>query len=171
MSPTRELAGQIYNECLKLAQGRKWRIVLYSKATGATLAQKEVRDKIGAWSSYRHLECSTNTWASSDILISTPLRLVSALKDGNLELNKCVPPHSIKFPCLVLNLHSVRHLILDEADRLLESGFLPQIEEIIGACTHPNLRKAVFSATLPAGVESIAKSFLFDPIRVVVGLK
>jgi len=47
LSPTRELAGQIYNECLKLAQGRKWRIVLYSKATGVTLAQKEVRDKTG----------------------------------------------------------------------------------------------------------------------------
>lgn len=53
----------------------------------------------------------------------------------------------------------------------MESGFLPQIEEIIAACTHPKLRKAVFSATLPAGVEAIAKSFLFDPIRVVVGLK
>lgn len=62
-------------------------------------------------------------------------------------------------------------MIFDEADRLLESGFLPQIEEIIAACTHPKLRKAVFSATLPAGVEAIAKSFLFDPIRVVVGLK
>lgn len=49
LSPTRELAGQIYNECLKLAQGRKWRIVLYSKATGATLAQKEVRDKTGKY--------------------------------------------------------------------------------------------------------------------------
>jgi ATP-dependent RNA helicase DDX52/ROK1 len=47
LSPTRELAAQIYNECLKLAQGRKWRIVLYNKATGSTLAQKEVRDKIG----------------------------------------------------------------------------------------------------------------------------
>ncbi|KAF8312696.1 P-loop containing nucleoside triphosphate hydrolase protein [Clavulina sp. PMI_390] len=134
LSPTRELASQIYNECLKLAQGRKWRIVLYSKATGATLAQKEARDK-------------------TDIVISTPLRLVDALKEGNMELD------------------NVRHLIFDEADRLLESGFLSQIEEIIAACTHPKLRKAVFSATLPAGVEAIAKSFLFDPIRVVVGLK
>jgi ATP-dependent RNA helicase DDX52/ROK1 len=66
---------------------------------------------------------------------------------------------------------SVRHLILDEADRLLEQGFLPQIEEIIGSCTYPDVRKAVFSATLPAGIEAIAKGFLQDPVRVVVGLK
>jgi ATP-dependent RNA helicase DDX52/ROK1 len=47
VSPTRELAAQIYNECLKLAEGRKWRIILYGKATGATLAQPEARDKVG----------------------------------------------------------------------------------------------------------------------------
>ena len=47
LAPTRELAHQIHNECLKLAQGRKWRIVLFSKATAATLADKSVRDKIG----------------------------------------------------------------------------------------------------------------------------
>jgi ATP-dependent RNA helicase DDX52/ROK1 len=49
VGPTRELAGQIYNECLKLAEGRKWRIVLYGKATGANLAQPEVRDRVGQY--------------------------------------------------------------------------------------------------------------------------
>jgi ATP-dependent RNA helicase DDX52/ROK1 len=47
LAPTRELAHQIYNECLKLAQGRKWRIILFSKATAATLADKSVQDKTG----------------------------------------------------------------------------------------------------------------------------
>ena len=47
LAPTRELAHQIHNECLKLAQGRKWRIILFSKATAATLADKNVRDKVG----------------------------------------------------------------------------------------------------------------------------
>jgi ATP-dependent RNA helicase DDX52/ROK1 len=46
--PTRELAHQIHNECLKLGQGRKWRIVLFSKATASTLADKHVRDKVGS---------------------------------------------------------------------------------------------------------------------------
>ena len=47
MLPTNELAQQIHNECMKLAQGRKWRIILFSKATANTLTLKEVRQKIG----------------------------------------------------------------------------------------------------------------------------
>ncbi|KZV95617.1 P-loop containing nucleoside triphosphate hydrolase protein [Exidia glandulosa HHB12029] len=134
LAPTRELAGQIYNECLKLAQGRKWRIVLFSKATATTLADKDVRDKI-------------------DIIISTPLRLVACLKSETLELD------------------NVRHLVLDEADRLLDTEFLEQVQEIFAACSHKELRTAVFSATLPAGVEEMAMQMMRNPIRIVVGLK
>ncbi|GJE87883.1 DEAD/DEAH box helicase [Phanerochaete sordida] len=134
LAPTRELAHQIHNECLKLAQGRKWRIVLFSKATAATLADKNVRDKV-------------------DIIISTPLRMVAALQSGNLELS------------------NVRHLVLDEADRMLDPEFLEQVREVVAACSHPRVQKAVFSATLPANAEKIAMDMLTDPIRVVVGLK
>lgn len=67
--PTRELAHQIHNECLRLAQGRKWRIMLFSKATAATLADKNVKDKV-------------------DIIISTPLRLVASLQADTLDLRK-----------------------------------------------------------------------------------
>ncbi|EMD41525.1 hypothetical protein CERSUDRAFT_146544 [Gelatoporia subvermispora B] len=134
LAPTRELAHQIHNECLKLAQGRKWRIVLFSKATASTLADKNVRDKV-------------------DLVISTPLRLVAALQAGHIELD------------------NVRHIVLDEADRMLDSEFLSQVQEVVAACTYPNVQKAVFSATLPAGAEKIAMSMLQDPIRVVVGLK
>ncbi|KAF8559411.1 P-loop containing nucleoside triphosphate hydrolase protein [Imleria badia] len=134
LSPTRELAHQIYNECLKLAVGRKWRVVLYSKATASTLRDKNVKDKV-------------------DIVISTPLRLVASIQEGNIDLN------------------NVRHLVLDEADRLLDQEFLAQVQEVIGACTHPDIQKAVFSATLPAGVEQLAMGILRNPIRIVVGLK
>ncbi|KAF9498150.1 P-loop containing nucleoside triphosphate hydrolase protein [Pleurotus eryngii] len=134
VAPTRELAHQIHNECLKLAEGRKWRIVLFSKATANTLADKNVRDKV-------------------DIIISTPLRLVASLQAGTLNLN------------------NVRHLVLDEADRLLDAEFLSQIQEVVAACSRTDIQKAVFSATLPAGAEKIAMEMLRDPIRVVVGLK
>lgn len=54
IAPTRELAHQIHNECLKLAQGRKWRVVLFSKATANTLADKSVRDKVGMLKCFRN---------------------------------------------------------------------------------------------------------------------
>jgi ATP-dependent RNA helicase DDX52/ROK1 len=47
--PTRELAHQIHNECLKLAQGRKWKLVLLSKASVNSFSDKTVRNKIGAY--------------------------------------------------------------------------------------------------------------------------
>ncbi|VDC01933.1 unnamed protein product [Peniophora sp. CBMAI 1063] len=134
LAPTKELAHQIHNECLKLALGRKWRVVLFSKATAATLADKVVRDKV-------------------DIIISTPLRMVAALQSGNLDLG------------------SVRHIVLDEADRLLDTEFLDQVQEVVAACTHPEVQKTVFSATLPANAEKIAMDMLRNPIRIVVGLK
>lgn len=70
-----------------------------------------------------------------------------------------------------LELDNVRHLILDEADRLLDKEFLDQTQEILALCTHPQCQKTVFSATLPANAETIALGMLNDPIRVVVGLK
>lgn len=66
---------------------------------------------------------------------------------------------------------SVRHLILDEADRLLDNEFMDQLQEIVAACSHSRLQKAFFSATLPANAEKLAMDMLEDPIRVVVGLK
>lgn len=64
-----------------------------------------------------------------------------------------------------------RHLILDESDRLLSSDFLPQIQPIVEACTHPKIQKCFLSATMPAGPEAIASQWLKDGVRVVVGLK
>jgi ATP-dependent RNA helicase DDX52/ROK1 len=72
-------------------------------------------------------------------------------------------------------------LILDEADELFEkdSGFDEQIDEILSNCTNPNIcillinkiGRALFSATLPFDVEQMAKSFLRNPITIIVGIK
>jgi hypothetical protein len=67
--------------------------------------------------------------------------------------------------------HSLRLLVLDEADRLLDTEFSGQVEEIVAASSHTNCQKALFSATLPANSENVAMGMLEKPIRVVVGLK
>ncbi|KAG0299751.1 DEAD (Asp-Glu-Ala-Asp) box polypeptide 52 [Dissophora globulifera] len=135
ISPTRELATQIFNQIKKLSVGRKFKICMLTKATAATQGQApHLRQKY-------------------DILISTPLRLVHAIQQEKMELDH------------------VRHLILDEADKLLEQGFLEQTDEIFAACSHPSLQKSLFSATLPSGVESLANTFMRSPVRIVIGSK
>lgn len=62
-------------------------------------------------------------------------------------------------------------LVLDEADKLMELGFLEQVDEILAACSNNSLQKCLFSATIPSGVEALASSIMKDPIRVVIGAR
>lgn len=62
-------------------------------------------------------------------------------------------------------------MILDEADRLFELGFLDQVDRILSACSNPSLKRALFSATMEQGVELLAKTVLRDPIRLNVGAR
>jgi ATP-dependent RNA helicase DDX52/ROK1 len=67
---------------------------------------------------------------------------------------------------------STRQLVLDESDRLLSSDFLPQVQPIVEACSHPEIQKCFLSATMPAGSEAVAKKWMKDGgVRVVVGVK
>ncbi|KAI8874146.1 P-loop containing nucleoside triphosphate hydrolase protein [Ramicandelaber brevisporus] len=135
VAPTKELATQIYNLFLALTIGRKFKICHLTKATASTQEHDEqVRQKF-------------------DILVTTPMRLVHALKTGGISLA------------------NVQHLVLDEADRLLDMGFLEQVDEIVSACTLPSVQKSLFSATIPSSVEDMAKSIMRDPIRIVIGAK
>ena len=68
-------------------------------------------------------------------------------------------------------MSSVRHLIMDEADHLLELGFLEQIDEIMASCSNPKLQKSLFSATISSSVEEMCRTFMKDPIRIVIGAK
>lgn len=138
VSPTRELAQQIYDQLRRLSEGRNFRICVLTKTADASaIARNDDPSKKKKF----------------DILITTPLRLVHAVEKEEVDLS------------------NVRHLVLDEADRLLEEGFLEQTDSILAACSHPQLRKALFSATLPAGVEEMAKTFMVDECRVIVGTK
>jgi ATP-dependent RNA helicase DDX52/ROK1 len=70
-----------------------------------------------------------------------------------------------------VDLSAVRHLVLDEADKLLDQGFLDQTDEIFAACSSTNIQKSLFSATFSSTVETLANSVMKDPIRIVVGGK
>ncbi len=66
-----------------------------------------------------------------------------------------------------LMLHSCRYLVLDEADEMLDLGFLEDVEKILGLT--PNGRQtALFSATMPPEIRALADRHLYDPVTVKV---
>ena len=68
----------------------------------------------------------------------------------------------------ITNLKRVTYVVLDEADRMFDMGFEPQIAKIMGNI-RPERQTVMFSATFPKNVENLAKKILRDPIEIVVG--
>jgi ATP-dependent RNA helicase DeaD len=64
-----------------------------------------------------------------------------------------------------LVLTSVRYVVLDEADEMLDLGFIEDVERILGLC--PSGRQtALFSATIPAPVARLAERYMYDPVTI-----
>lgn len=84
-----------------------------------------------------------------DILIATPGRLLDLMRQGHLKLNK------------------IEVFVLDEADRMLDMGFLPDIRKVIAAL--PKKRQALlFSATIASQIRQLAETLLDDPVNISV---
>ncbi len=84
-----------------------------------------------------------------DILVATPGRLLDLIQQRFCDLSQ------------------VEILVLDEADRMLDMGFLPDVKRILSRL--PKERQSLlFSATMPADITALAHDFLIDPVRVEV---
>lgn len=85
-----------------------------------------------------------------EIVIATPGRLIDFLEKGTTNLHRCT------------------YLVLDEADRMLDMGFEPQIRKIIQQI-RPDRQVLMWSATWPKQVQALAEEFLVDYVQVNVG--
>ncbi|TMX04600.1 hypothetical protein EJD97_006807 [Solanum chilense] len=88
--------------------------------------------------------------AGVHIVVATPGRLIDHLQQGNTSLGR------------------IAFVVLDEADRMLDMGFEPQIREVMRnlPAKHQTL---LFSATMPAEIEALAQDYLTNPVRIKVG--
>lgn len=88
--------------------------------------------------------------AGVHIVVATPGRLIDHLQQGNTSLSRIVL------------------VVLDEADRMLDMGFEPQIREVMRNLPEKH-QTLLFSATMPAEIEALAQDYLTNPVRIKVG--
>ncbi len=85
------------------------------------------------------------------LVVGTPGRIMDHMERGNLDLSKCT------------------YIVLDEADRMLDMGFIDDMEWILRHLPHKTKRQTqLFSATMPTEIKSLARRFMTDPVQVKV---
>src|SRR6185369_11155491 len=85
-----------------------------------------------------------------DILVATPGRLLDHMQRGTLRLDR------------------LQYLVLDEADRMLDMGFLPDVRKIVQRCPK-HRHTSLFSATVPPEIDSLIKWAMHQPETVEIG--
>ncbi|EEP78596.1 hypothetical protein UREG_03442 [Uncinocarpus reesii 1704] len=96
---------------------------------------------------------------------------IAELKRG-AEIIVCTPGRMIDLLAAnsgrVTNLRRVTYVVLDEADRMFDMGFEPQVMKIIGNI-RPSRQSVLFSATFPRNMEALARKTLTKPVEIIVG--
>ena len=90
--------------------------------------------------------------AGADVVAATPGRLLDHLERGTLRLDK------------------VQFLVLDEADRMLDMGFLPDVRRIVEKCPRQR-HTSLFSATIPPQIETLIQWAMKDPETIEIGAR
>uniref|UniRef100_A0A6N2LJW5 RNA helicase n=1 Tax=Salix viminalis TaxID=40686 RepID=A0A6N2LJW5_SALVM len=88
--------------------------------------------------------------AGVDVIVATPGRLIDHLQQGNTSLSR------------------ISFIVLDEADRMLDMGFEPQIREVMRNLPEKH-QTLLFSATMPVEIETLTQEYLTSPVQVKVG--
>lgn len=134
LSPTRELALQIYRELTKFTKLMNIRACC---CYGGSAIETQIADlKRGA-----------------EIIVGTPGRVIDLLAANSGR---------------VTNLGRTTYVVLDEADRMFDMGFEPQVTKVFTQ-VRPDRQTVLFSATFPKRMEVLAKKILANPVEISVG--
>jgi ATP-dependent RNA helicase RhlE len=87
-----------------------------------------------------------------DVLVATPGRLLDLMQQGACKLDH------------------VRFVVLDEADRMLDMGFLPDVRRILDRCPR-NRHTSLFSATIPPEIETLIQWAMRNPVTIQIGAR
>ena len=132
LAPTRELAVQIQQECLRFSKSSNLRVVCCYGGVPKGSQARELH-----WGAH--------------ICIATPGRLIDFLENNTT------------------NLRRVTYLVLDEADRMLDMGFEPQMRKIVSQI-RPDRQTLYWSATWPKEVQALARDLCkSDPVQITIG--
>lgn len=120
----------------------------------------QISDNLNEFSRYNKLKVATiyggvsynpqiDSLRKSEIVVGTPGRILDLLQRNDI------------------NLSGVKTLILDEADRMLDMGFLPDVKNIMSQCPE-NRQTLLFSATMAKEIRDLSKKFMNNPVHVSV---
>ncbi|ESZ91911.1 hypothetical protein SBOR_7705 [Sclerotinia borealis F-4128] len=174
LAPTKELASQIVNEGKKLSVGTGVKILGMKKGMtivpSADTKEKEQPDNDEDDNgSVDKTTSASQPLTKTDILVTTPLIFLHALSLGSSDNHAPLP--------------TVRTLVFDEADVLLDPLFRDQTLGIWNSCINPDLRVTLWSATMGSNIETLASATIqarqerlgleksSNLVRLVVGLK
>jgi ATP-dependent RNA helicase DDX42 len=149
VAPTRELAQQIYLEAKKFAKSfvlsRNSNSSASSSTSSTTIRVAPLLGGMGRGDTRAMLKSHPH-----EIVVATPGRLIDMIKSK------------------LISTRRTTMLVLDEADKMFDMGFEPQVRSIVGQI-RPDRQTMLFSATFKPNVESLARDILRSPVRITVG--
>lgn len=131
ISPTRELAEQIYDTIKGLSYYTSLRAMAIYGGVGMEPQKSKIRTGV-------------------DIVVACPGRLLDHVWQGTIDFT------------------DVELLVIDEADRMFDMGFLPDVRKILKCLMHQR-QTLLFSATMPDDVRKLVREVLKDPVTVQIG--